>query len=72
MPGIMRSLDDLPKLYIHRDKLAELVIQNENFSPIFLRVEQEIVSLEEEKAAHDAQNAVARARAIASRQKAMA
>ncbi|WP_110807484.1 hypothetical protein [Rhodobacter viridis] len=67
----MRSLDDLAKLYIYRDKLAELVIHNESFSPVFLRVEQEIASLEEEKAAHDAQNVVARARAIASRQKAM-
>lgn len=68
----MRSLDDLPKLYIYRDKLAELVVQNDYFSPLFLRIEQEITTMEAERAAHDAKDVLARARAIASRQKAIA
>lgn len=68
----MRSLDDLAKLYVYRDKLAELVVKNDNFSPVFLRIEQEITALEAERAARDAKDVLSRARAIASRQKAMA
>lgn len=64
-------LDDLPKLYIYRDKLAELVVQNDSYAPIFLRIEQIITTLEAEQAAHDAKDMLARARAIASRQNAM-
>ena len=68
----MRSTSDLEKLYGHRRKLAELVVHNEAFGPVFIRVEQEILSLEQDLAAKEANDVLARARAIVSRQKAMA
>lgn len=63
----MRSIDDLEFLYVYRQKLAELLVENETYSPIFLRLDSEISSLEEEKAARDAGDAIERARAIARR-----
>lgn len=66
----MRQAKDISKLYSYRDMLAGLVIANDNYAPIFLRVEDEIAAAEAYIAAKGTGDVLARARAIA-RQKAI-
>lgn len=68
----MKQADDLKKLYLYRDKLAKLVVEDGAYGPIFLRVEQEIAHGEKLLAVRSGSDVLARARLIASAQKAMA
>lgn len=68
----MKRADDLNKLYQYRDKLAELVVEDSAYGPIFLRVDQEIAHGERLLAMKVGSDVLAHARLIASAQKAMA
>lgn len=52
---------DLRRLYLERDKVAALVVENPRLAPIFLRYEQEIERIE----AATSGDPLSRARAIA-------
>ncbi len=63
--------EDIQELYSFRDMLAKLVIANDNYAPIFLRIEDEITRAEACIAAKRAGNVLEQARAIAARQRAI-
>lgn len=59
---------DINELYSFRELLAKLVVANENYAPIFLRIEDEIAVEERRLAAERAGSVLEQARAIAARQ----
>lgn len=67
----MKQAHDLAKLKAYRDKLARLVIENKDYSPVFLRVEQEIAAGEQFLAVQSSDDLLAHARLIAGNQRAI-
>jgi hypothetical protein len=68
----MNRVADIAKLKQFRAELAKLMLSNESYAPIFLRLEQEIEFIEEYLAAKAANDLLERARAIARYHKAAA
>lgn len=68
----MKQVEDIAKLKQFRSKLAKLMLSNESYAPIFLRVEQEITFIEEYLAATSTDDLLELARAIARHHKAAA
>lgn len=67
----MKQINDLTKLYTYRDKLAQLVIENDAYSPVFLRIEKEISIGEQLLAVQASNDMLTHARLIATSQRAI-
>lgn len=70
-PARMKQADDLTRLYTYRNKLAQLVVENEAYGPIFLRIEKEIAIGEKLLAVQASNDMLAHARLIAAGQRAI-